>query len=473
MKQPDPPDLDILLSQLDNLPASQHRAGLLTPLNSALTVLTGLGLIVMLLSPGTPGWLNALIVSGSLGLNLLVFWLNRIGRTATAAYLFTYWITAGTLWFFIDNTLLAQNLFNGTIFSAVLGMCVLLAGLLLSSVMAFVFAAANAVVILVVYWLYYNTYELSERGPLIEAISVGLPLVVFLFMIAVISWLYQRALAIAAERLSVARQRIVRNEMLRRDLAIARELQQRLYPLPPLTDASIRIASRSEPARETSGDFYDFIDLDKNRLGLVVADVTGKSIAAALVMAMARGTLRSEATRHVNPSDVLRYANLTICQDRSVRQMITCFYGVLDTKELTLTFSNAGHPFPVIRRDGGLEEIEVCGLPLGARPDAHYIDQTIQLRPGDQFVIISDGLLEERNSSREIFGFERLTNTIAAADMTDPQLALDQIWNDVAQFRGATEQSDDITLVVVQIGDLLDQAEAQFERYVPLAAQQL
>jgi serine phosphatase RsbU (regulator of sigma subunit) len=468
VKPSEHPDIDTILIQLDDLPAIQHRAGLLTPLNGALTVLTALGLIVMLLSPS--GWLNFLIVGGSLGLNLVVFWLNRSGYTTTAAYLFTYWITLGTLWFFIDNTLFSENLVSGVIFGAVLGMCVLLAGLLLSSSIAFVFAAGNAVAVLIVYWRYYQTLGATERDPLIEAIITGLPLVVFLFMIAVISWLYQRALARAAARLSAARQRIVRDELLRRDLAIARELQQRLYPPPPLNDANIRIASRSEPARETSGDFYDFIDLDNQRLGIVVADVTGKSIAAALVMAMARGTLRSEATRHTSPADVLRYANFTLCQDRSVSQMITCFYGVLDTRNLTLTFSNAGHPFPVIRRDGGLEELEICGLPLGARPDAHYVEQTLQLRSGDQFVILSDGLLEERNAARELFGFERLTNTIAAADMRDPQRALDQIWQHVAQFRGETEQSDDITLVVMQVGDLLDPSAANLEQYVPLAA---
>lgn len=471
VKRSDTPDIDTVLGQLDEVPTIHHRAGLLTPLNTALMVLTGLGLLVMLLSPGSPGWLNLAIVGGSLGLNLLVFGLNRTGHTTTAAYLFTYWITAGTLWFFVDNTLLGRNLFAGAVFGAVLGMCVLLSGLLLSNAMAFIFAAGNALAVLAVYGIYYTAYEVTERGPLVEAISSSLPLVVFLFMIAVISWLYQRALARAAERLAAARQRIVRDELLRRDLAIARELQQRLYPPPPLTDASIRIASRSEPARETSGDFYDFIELDDHRLGVVVADVTGKSIAAALVMAMARGTLRSEATRHASPAAVLHSANLTLCRDRSVRQMITCFYGVLDTRNLTLTFSNAGHPFPVIRRDGGLEEIEICGLPLGARADAHYFDQTLQLRPGDQFVILSDGVVEERNASREIFGFERLTNTIAAADMTDPQRALDQIWHDVTAFRGATEQSDDITLVVVQIGDVLAPADARYEQYEPATPQ--
>lgn len=277
------------------------------------------------------------------------------------------------------------------------------------------------------------------------------PISSFLMIIAVISWLYQRALAQSALRLEAARQQIMRDELLRRDLAVARELQQRLYPPPPLTNASLSIASRSEPARETSGDFYDFISLGNDRLGIVVADVTGKSIAAALVMAMSRSTLRSEATRHENPADVLRYANRTLCQDNTFKQMITAFYGILDMRTLCLSISNAGHPFPVLRRDGQICEIEICGLPLGAREDAVYEEQVVQLQPGDQLVLISDGLLEEHNRRNELFGFERMLSTIAHADARDPRQALHQIWETVSHFRDGGEQSDDITLVVMQI----------------------
>ena len=183
--------------------------------------------------------------------------------------------------------------------------------------------------------------------------------------------------------------------------------------------------------------------------------MTGKSLAAALVMAMARGTLRSEATRHPGPAAVLRSANQTLCQDHSVRQMITAFYGVLDTRTLTLQISNAGHPFPVLRRDGRLEELEICGLPLGARPDALYTERSFQLQPGDQLVILSDGLIEEHSPGRELFGFDRLNAAIAAAAEGDPEHALDDIWQTVARFRGASEQSDDITLMVLQVAPVL------------------
>jgi serine phosphatase RsbU (regulator of sigma subunit) len=348
----------------------------------------------------------------------------------------------------------------------VLFMSVMLAGMLLGAQYAGALALADVSVVIGLFYSYFRSSDAISSTPLNDTISLGVPIVAFLIIIAVISWLYQRALAQAAARLEVARQRIMRDELLRRDLAVARELQQRLYPPPPLTNASLGIASRSEPARETSGDFYDFITLPDGRLGIVVADVTGKSIAAALVMAMSRSTLRSEATRHGGPADVLRYANQTLCHDNTFKQMITAFYGVLDTRTLRLAISNAGHPFPVIRRDGRLTELEICGLPLGARPDAVYTEQVVQLQPGDQLVVISDGLLEERNARRELFGFERMLATIAQADAGDPEQALDQIWETVARFRGEAEQSDDITLVVVQVAadaEVFEEAVLQAE----------
>jgi len=205
------------------------------------------------------------------------------------------------------------------------------------------------------------------------------------------------------------------------------------------------------PSRATSsGDFYDFIDLDDNQLGIVVADVTGKSIAAALMMALARATLRSAAQRHTSPAEVLRQANEALCGDHTVHQMITAFYGILDTRTLSLRFSNAGHPYPIVRRSLHLDEIELNGLPLGARSDAQYGEETLQLGPGDQLYILSDGLIEEHNSRRELFGYERLNVAILAADRAEPEHAIDDLWRAVTVFRGATEQNDDITLVVVQ-----------------------
>jgi sigma-B regulation protein RsbU (phosphoserine phosphatase) len=107
----------------------------------------------------------------------------------------------------------------------------------------------------------------------------------------------------------------------------------------------------------------------------------------------------------------------------------------------------------MLRRGSQIDEFEVDGLPLGALPEAIYAEATIQLRPGDQLFILSDGLVEERNGSRELFGYDRLCATIHAADHSDPERALDQLWHAVTGFRGETEQDDDITLVVIQAAE--------------------
>ncbi len=428
-----------------------QKSALLRPLNMSLIIFSLLGLVLGIIRE-SPWYSDAMLAIGLL-LNIAVFSLDRRQHTQHAAYLFCLWINLGILFFTADNLLRQDNPESAIIFSCVLALNVMLSGMLLGVVYSFVVATLNSLIIIGLWSYYYLLVDKAESiaSDLGTIAGQVFPVIVFLVIIAVISWLYQRALAEAAAQLEAARQRIIRDELLRRNLAVARELQQRLYPPPPLTNAALSIASRSEPARETSGDFYDFIPLGNDRLGIVVADVTGKSIAAALVMAMSRSTLRSEATRHSSPAEVLTYANQTLCQDNTFKQMITAFYGILDTRTLRLAIFQRGHPFPVLRRAGRISELEVCGLPLGASFEAHYTEQVIQLLPGDQLVLISDGLLEEQNSRRELFGFGRMLATIAHANTGDPERTLDEIWQTVAQFRGAAEQSDDITLVVVQV----------------------
>ncbi|NJN14957.1 MAG: SpoIIE family protein phosphatase [Oscillochloris sp.] len=444
-------DMEQLIAQLAPETTRARRSGVLRPINRGLLVLTLLGLLIMFFN-GTPNLISYAIVIGSAAFNLLVVWLDRAGYTAAAANLFANWINLGIILLSGLNLLSEQNLIVGMIFAAVLSMSVLLAGILINVRAAWIFAIGDSLLILAMLEYYFRVVEpVTDRSAFSSALATSVPVIGLLLIVALISWLFQRALAAAEQRIEMARRRIMHDELLRRDLAIARELQQRLYPPPPLTNANLVIASRSEPARETSGDFYDFIDLPDDRLGIVVADVTGKSIAAALVMAMARGAIRSESTRALSPAAVLTAANETLCRDRSVRQMITAFYGVLDTQNLTLTFSNAGHPFPMLRRNGALHEIEVCGLPLSARADAIYTEHTIQLEPGDQLVLLSDGVIEEQNPQRELFGFDRLIDTISSTVGHDPHQMLARIWDAVRMFRGDSEQSDDITVVVIQV----------------------
>jgi serine phosphatase RsbU (regulator of sigma subunit) len=323
--------------------------------------------------------------------------------------------------------------------------------MLLGIVYAVIFTVANVVAIIALFFRYYTTVgSVPGKTPLAAMLSVSVPIIFFLMLVAVITWLYQRALMTADQRLDVARKQIFQDKLIRRDIAIARDLQLRLYPQPPKINGSLLIASRSEAARETSGDFYDFIELGEGLLGIVVADVTGKSIAAALMMALARVTIRSEARRNASPAEVLHGANETICRDHTARQMITAFYGVLDTQSLCLRFASAGQPYPILRRGDTLKEFELGGFPLGGRAGTLYREQTIQIEPGDQLFLLSDGLFEEHNAQRDMFGYERLMPSILAAHPSDPHQALDHLWHTVAGFRGELEQSDDMTCVIIQ-----------------------
>lgn len=451
-------DIEQLTARLAPESRRQRQRALLRPLNLCLIAISIAGLAATAFTGADP--IGYVIVGSSLVLNLIVAALDRAERSHLAARLFSLWVNCGVLLFVGVNLLQERNLAVGVVFACVLAMSVMLAGMLLGARYAMLLAVADSVAVFLIFWRYFADLEPAPgTNPVAETVATAVPVVAFLLIVAVISWLYQRSLDLSEARLSLARSRIMQDELLRRDLAIARELQQRLYPPPPLTNQALQVASRSEPARETSGDFYDFIDLEDGLLGIVVADVTGKSIAAALLMALARGTLRSAARRHSSPAEVLFYANEALCRDQTARQMITAFYGILDTHTLTLRFANAGHPYPILRRGHMVEETELGGMPLGAIPASQYRESEIVLQPGDQLYIISDGLVEERNARRELFGYERLWAAIGAADASEPQRAVDDLWRAVFRFRGDTEQDDDITLVVIQAAQIMDPAQ--------------
>lgn len=445
-------EIEQLLMQLAPDTHRQRQAGLLRPLNASLFSISLIGLFFMIW-PRLVAPIGFMIVGTSLTINILVWTLDRAGRTGLAALLFSLWINLGLTILVAANLLLIPNpdLAVGILFACQMTLSITLAGLLLGAPYAFFFALLNASSSSFFLWRYFVNPEAAlSKSPAQMLIAFAVPLSAFMLLITLVTALYQRALRRADQQISAARERIIKDELIRRDLAIARELQLRLYPPPPVVNPALQLAARSVPARETSGDFYDFIEFGDDQLGIVVADVTGKSIAAALMMALARVTIRSEAHRTRSPAEVLHGANMTICRDHSTRQMITAFYGVLDLRTLTLRFSSAGHPYPLLRRGDDLLELELPSLPLGGSPSTRYEEQSLTLQPGDQLFIISDGLIEERNHQRELFGYNRLLPTILASHPSDPEQAVDTLWQTVAQFRGTCDQGDDMTLVVIQ-----------------------
>lgn len=246
---------------------------------------------------------------------------------------------------------------------------------------------------------------------------------------------------------------------LAQELIVARAIQQDLFPKQFPNVPGLSFAAHCTPARETGGDFYDVINLGDHRVGVVVADVAGKSIAAALLMANARSIWRAAAATGDRPKRVLEQTNRALCHDIRSLAFVTLFYAILDTAEPGVYFAGAGHPPPILCQCHALSELNANGLPLGLVPSVEYEEAWTPLSPGDKLVLYTDGVIESLNCKREMFGFERFNDTltqlavgsVAWQPMGQPQETVDGILSAVRQFRGPAEQTDDVTILVVQV----------------------
>jgi serine phosphatase RsbU (regulator of sigma subunit)/anti-sigma regulatory factor (Ser/Thr protein kinase) len=237
-------------------------------------------------------------------------------------------------------------------------------------------------------------------------------------------------------------------ERIEQELRVAQLIQQQFLPktLPDLP--GWQIAAFYRAAAEVGGDFYDFIELPEGKVGLVVGDVTGHGVPAALVMATTRSVLRSEAPRLVAPSKVLERVNEFLHADIPANMFVTCLYAVLDPASGALTFANAGHDLPFVRRGAAVEELRATGMPLGAMPGMRYDEKQAVLGPGDVIVLHSDGLAEAHDPSRAMFGFPRMRQLIG--ELGSGHELIDGLLEALHRFTGAAwEQEDDITLVTL------------------------
>lgn len=234
------------------------------------------------------------------------------------------------------------------------------------------------------------------------------------------------------------------------ELRRAREIQQMLLPstLPQL--AGVQIAGAWQPAREVGGDYFDVIQLDKDRLGLCVGDVAGKGITAALLMANLQASFRAFATADASPQVVCTKLNKFLCANIASGKFVTFFYAVLDAEARTLTYENAGHsPGLLLRSNGTTEALQGGGAVLGALPDWIYQDYTAQLQPGDQLLLSTDGITEAENAQLEEFGDERLLDAARAGHGSALEVQR-AIMQQVTAFCGGNFR-DDATLLVLRI----------------------
>jgi PAS domain S-box-containing protein len=246
-------------------------------------------------------------------------------------------------------------------------------------------------------------------------------------------------------------------ERIEQELRVARMIQQTFLPKSAPELGSYQIAAYYRPAREVSGDFYDFLELEDGRLGLVVGDASGKGIPAAMVMANTRSVLRTIAQGgDIAPGKVLEEANEILHPDIPPNMFVTCFYGVLDPSSDTFTYANAGHDLPYLHRNGDAEELRARGMPLGLMPGMSYEEREVVVDAGESVLFYSDGLVEAHDPQGEMFGFPRLRALVAEHDEEEHSLVdflLEELYSFVAE---GWEQEDDITLVTLgKIGGTL------------------
>jgi predicted ester cyclase len=237
-----------------------------------------------------------------------------------------------------------------------------------------------------------------------------------------------------------------------RELYVARRIQQASLPKEVPALEGWQISPFYRPAREVGGDFYDFHLLSEGRVGLVVGDATGKGVPAALVMATTCGMLQlaAQTLDSSSPGEVLEQVNETLWARIPANMFVTCFYAILDPKSGNLTYANAGHDLPYLRRRvGECEELRARGMPLGLMPGMGYEQKELVLEEGEAALFYSDGVVEAHAPDDEMFGFPKLRALIAGHDEEAPLEAL--LMEELYSFVGeGWVQEDDITLLTLK-----------------------
>ena len=238
-------------------------------------------------------------------------------------------------------------------------------------------------------------------------------------------------------------------QRLAQELNIAREIQQALVPQGAKEFPHFSISGLHKPCDEVGGDYFDVFPLSDGRLALLIADVAGKGLGAALVTTMLQGALSGLALG-VDPVKVFDHLNRFLCDRASVGRCATLFFGLLDPQG-NCEFVRAGHPSPLLMRGGSVSELYTTGsFPVGLVEDAAYTSDHLQLEPGDTLVLYTDGVTEAEDKDRNLFEDWRLKEVVGQHRDSSLKSLQDGIFNALGSFSEGTSQSDDVTLLVVR-----------------------
>jgi phosphoserine phosphatase RsbU/P len=241
-------------------------------------------------------------------------------------------------------------------------------------------------------------------------------------------------------------------ERFAKELEIAKGIQQSFLPDSAPDITGIELVAKNVPALEVGGDFYDFIPVAKDRWGLVIADVSGKGVPAALFMALSRTLIRASTLVDADPAQSIGHANRMIYEDSKTNMFVTLFYAVLDAREMTLNYVNAGHNPPLLLQDGAAAVLllKAKGIALGVIDEVDLQSVKVDLKPGDVLVLYTDGVTEAINNREEEFGEERLYQVITENRNRPAQEIMQNILDAITAHAGDQPQYDDITLMILR-----------------------
>lgn len=246
-------------------------------------------------------------------------------------------------------------------------------------------------------------------------------------------------------------------ESIKEDLSAATEIQAAILPriFPPFPDIAdkVDIYASMTPAKDVGGDFYDFFRIDDNRIGFVIADVSGKGVPAALFMAVSRTLIRAIGLSGISSHECMTQANKLLCKESLDSMFVTVFYGILNTETGEVNYTNAGHNPPyILRHNNTVEPLPLSkNFIVGVFDDFEYQSDTLKLEPGDSLVMYTDGVTEAFNDKREMFGEDGLEKTLKSVPGAGSQEIIESLLDDISEFVGNAPQSDDITILTIKL----------------------
>ncbi len=259
------------------------------------------------------------------------------------------------------------------------------------------------------------------------------------------------------------------HQKLENELSIAHEVQLQLFPHTLPRIAGVELEAICRPARVVSGDYYDFIRVTPTRLAMALADISGKGISAALLMANVQAALRSDVLRHrgdanaqkpFNTAEIISHLNSHLFRNTSDERYATCFLAVYDTQARKLTYTNAGHLPPLYISGNRVERLETGGMVVGLFDGVRFDQGTVEIEPGGLLIAYSDGLIEPENKHGEEFGTERLIELAMRNRNASPHDLAEMLMQGAREWAGSPEQADDMTVVVARLSPSTQEVHA-------------